>query len=583
MSARTKEDIKRTLAAWPSITVQNLHPSVTVKDLHVIFQHCGPIKDYFMAPNRRGQGFVAFECEDDADEAVKLDGITFRNNLKVRRFDPLDMVSSDDEKMRYESDRGPSSRHFRPAFDKNRDQCTNVYVTNLPSNSTEERLKAMFEKFGEITSIHMPRNESMPHVIKGFACINFKEAPSAMRAIRIGDGCNFEGKRLKVNKFIYQKERDGPSNAAVRPKKKSIGRYFLFSQSVIVVRNLDLSVKEEELLDEFAKFTKPVWASIFKRDYELSAASAFINFGTPEETADVASRYPALNMFGRQIYISVASPDNDDKEPDQSRHVTYYDPNKHRSEERPTDQFHQVHQPRRNDRPSFRSDNISRQENFHQHGAVRGTFQRDEWPRSDNAEPNRVADRKGERYSSGPSRNVDCHDRAAHNAEASWSDVPQEPSHESSSWTDASVGNQGSDWAMSVDPKPLHQSHHSDPFQVESSWSDIPDSHNQGADWTLTSNSAPRQEVLHQHEAPFRTESSWDDIPASQHGSDWTMTVNPAPKQQGLRLMLEQQAIEMGAAVHKADDGENDWGDQGPQSPWCDIPSPTRHDQDFDW
>jgi RNA recognition motif-containing protein len=502
MSARTKEDIKRTLAAWFSITVQNLHPSVTAMDLLVIFQHCGPIKDYFI---EKTQGFVAFECEDDADEAVKLDGIRFRNHLKVRRFDPqLDMVLGDDEMIRHGSDRGASSRDFHPAFERNREQ--------------------------------------------------FKEAPSAMRSTRIGDGYGFEDKRMK---FVFQNE------------------------SMIVVRNLDVSVQEEELLDEFAKFSKPVWASIFKRDYELSAASSHINFGTPEEAANIASKYPVLDMFGRQINISVANPANDDEEPNESKCVTYFDPNKHHFEQRPHDQSYQVYQFERNYRGSFMPDYSSRRhEDFHQHGAaVGGTSHMDRRIQLDYAESNRV-DRKQDRSwpNTNPSPKVEWYGRAAHSFEASfWPDFPQEPSHASSSWAGEAVDmtDQGAESNRVVDRKqdrtwPNNSGPSRKVHSFEASWPPFPQEPIQVSlswageavgmvdhDGTFAVNSAPNG-------VSFGAEASWHGISASQHGSDHRMTVNPAANQQVMRLMNEQQEMEMMATARG--DGEIHWGDQG--RPW---------------
>jgi len=74
----------------------------------------------------------------------------------------------------------------------------NIYVGNLPFNVTEESLKAMFDKFGEVESVKviMDRFTGKP---KGFGFVEMPSNSEADQAIKELNGKIIEGRNVKVN------------------------------------------------------------------------------------------------------------------------------------------------------------------------------------------------------------------------------------------------------------------------------------------------------------------------------------------------------------------------------------------------
>ncbi|WP_320170159.1 RNA-binding protein [Maridesulfovibrio sp.] len=73
----------------------------------------------------------------------------------------------------------------------------NIYVGNLPWNSSEEDVRAAFEEFGEVISVKLinDRETGRP---RGFGFVEMEDE-GAVQAIENLDGSVFGGRNLKVN------------------------------------------------------------------------------------------------------------------------------------------------------------------------------------------------------------------------------------------------------------------------------------------------------------------------------------------------------------------------------------------------
>ncbi len=75
----------------------------------------------------------------------------------------------------------------------------NIYVGNLPpSGSTEDRLKELFEQFGQVTSVKIIKDKFSGDP-RGFAFVEMPSATEAQQAIDQLNGTEFEGQRIRVN------------------------------------------------------------------------------------------------------------------------------------------------------------------------------------------------------------------------------------------------------------------------------------------------------------------------------------------------------------------------------------------------
>jgi RNA recognition motif-containing protein len=82
-----------------------------------------------------------------------------------------------------------------------------LYVGNIPFNSTEEDLRELFSRHGDVerVSVITDRETGRP---RGFAFVEFADASAATAAIRALDGTQLGGRALRVNEAM-EKPRSG--------------------------------------------------------------------------------------------------------------------------------------------------------------------------------------------------------------------------------------------------------------------------------------------------------------------------------------------------------------------------------------
>ena len=74
----------------------------------------------------------------------------------------------------------------------------NIYVGNLPFNSTGSDLERLFGEHGEVTSASVISDRDTGRS-RGFGFVEMANADEAKAAIQELDGQDFGGRRLKVN------------------------------------------------------------------------------------------------------------------------------------------------------------------------------------------------------------------------------------------------------------------------------------------------------------------------------------------------------------------------------------------------
>lgn len=73
-----------------------------------------------------------------------------------------------------------------------------LYVGNLSYNTTEEGLRAAFEKYASVTSTKVI-SDKFSGQSRGFGFVELNDDQEADKAIQEMDGTNLDGKALKVN------------------------------------------------------------------------------------------------------------------------------------------------------------------------------------------------------------------------------------------------------------------------------------------------------------------------------------------------------------------------------------------------
>jgi RNA recognition motif-containing protein len=73
-----------------------------------------------------------------------------------------------------------------------------LYVGNLPFNTTEDELRAVFEKHGSVGSVSVITDRDTGRS-RGFAFVEMDDASAADAAMRALDGSDLGGRSLRVN------------------------------------------------------------------------------------------------------------------------------------------------------------------------------------------------------------------------------------------------------------------------------------------------------------------------------------------------------------------------------------------------
>ena len=92
-----------------------------------------------------------------------------------------------------------------------------IYIGNLPFSSTEDELRAVFERHGRVESVSVitDRDSGRP---RGFAFVEMDEASAADDAIRALDGSELGGRSIRVNEAEDRKGGGGGGGSRSRDR-----------------------------------------------------------------------------------------------------------------------------------------------------------------------------------------------------------------------------------------------------------------------------------------------------------------------------------------------------------------------------
>jgi RNA recognition motif-containing protein len=83
-----------------------------------------------------------------------------------------------------------------------------LYVGNLSYDTNESALRALFSQAGTIRSISIPMDR-VTNRPRGFAFVEMETPADALKAIKLCDGQEVDGRTIKVNEAKPQEARSG--------------------------------------------------------------------------------------------------------------------------------------------------------------------------------------------------------------------------------------------------------------------------------------------------------------------------------------------------------------------------------------
>ncbi|KAI9850173.1 MAG: Protein phosphatase PP2A regulatory subunit B [Thelocarpon superellum] len=232
-----------------NVFIKNLDTAIDNKALHDTFAAFGHILSCKVAQdefgNSKGYGFVHYETAEAATNAIKhVNGMLL------------------DEKKVFVGHHIPK-KDRQSKFEEMKANFTNIYVKNVAPDVTDDDFRTLFEKYGDISSASLARDETGKS--RGFGFVNFIDHEHASTAVDALNETDFKGQSLYVSRAQKKHEREEELRKqyeAARLEKAS--KY----QGVnLYVKNLDDDIDDEKLRDIFTPFGTITSAKVMREAF----------------------------------------------------------------------------------------------------------------------------------------------------------------------------------------------------------------------------------------------------------------------------------------------------------------------------
>jgi RNA recognition motif-containing protein len=102
---------------------------------------------------------------------------------------------------------------------------TKLYVGNLSYDTGEAKLRELFGQAGTIRSVSIPMDR-MTNQPRGFAFVEMETPADALKAIKMCNGQEVDGREIKVNEAKPQEARTGGGGGGDRgPRRNNQSRW----------------------------------------------------------------------------------------------------------------------------------------------------------------------------------------------------------------------------------------------------------------------------------------------------------------------------------------------------------------------
>ncbi|OTA89283.1 hypothetical protein M434DRAFT_53531, partial [Hypoxylon sp. CO27-5] len=230
-----------------NIFIKNLDAAIDNKALHDTFAAFGNILSCKVAQdeqgNSKGYGFVHYETDEAAAQAIKHVNGMLLNEKKV-----------------YVGHHIPK-KDRQSKFEEMKANFTNVYVKNIHTDVTDDEFRELFEKFGDVTSSSLARDNEGKS--RGFGFVNFTTHDSAAKAVEDLNGKDFHGQDLYVGRAQKKHEREEELRKSYEAARQEKANKY---QGVnLYIKNLDDDVDDDKLRQMFSEFG-PITSAKVMRD-----------------------------------------------------------------------------------------------------------------------------------------------------------------------------------------------------------------------------------------------------------------------------------------------------------------------------
>ena len=272
-----------------NIFIKNLDENIDNKALHDTFAAFGNILSCKVATdpqgNSHGYGFVHYDAGEAALAAIEgVNGMLLNDKVV---FVGIHIPR----------------RERQAKIDEVRAHYTNLYVKNIPLDVTTEEFKALFDKYGSVTSAVITL-DAETGASKGFGFVNYDDHEDARKALEDLHEKDYRGQLLFVTRAQRKGEREEELKRSYEQKKYETTLKY---QGVnLYVKNLDDDVTEEKLQAEFEPFGQITSCKIMMDDKAVSKGFGFVCFSAPDEATKAVTELNGKMIGTKPLYVSLA-------------------------------------------------------------------------------------------------------------------------------------------------------------------------------------------------------------------------------------------------------------------------------------
>lgn len=193
---------------------------------------------------------------------------------------------------------------------KSGDDCSELFVRNLPWKASEEDISDFFAKFGKVQNVKILYNRDTGKA-KGIGFVDFVSREDAQNAIDNAADLEMDGRKLEVS-FSNQKEQNNNRNDNRRDDRRDNRRDNRRENSnaesnTIFVGNLDFKTSENTIRDFFDDCGGISDVRIAKTPEGKNKGFCHVEFESTEAAAK-AMKKAGENIDGRDIRVDFSGP-----------------------------------------------------------------------------------------------------------------------------------------------------------------------------------------------------------------------------------------------------------------------------------
>ena len=275
------------------IVIYHLPPAMTQKDLFSLCSEFGAVQSCYL-PVKEGTGestctgFVMFSSFVDKEIALsKLNNVVLKDGTTPLKVFPY-----------FRKEERVLHRFTKGTFN-------NLYVKGLPKEGfTEENLREIFGKYGELHSVILNKDQANPSLNSGSAFVCFKENDNAMKAKEELHGKEIKGAKLYVDRH-YKKAQ----MAALREAQKKLSTQQWLSKYPdcnLYIRPIPEKVTKKTLETLFAKFGTVISVKIPEGPDKKPKNYAFVCLSQKEEAYKAIAALNGKRRWKSIITVTLA-------------------------------------------------------------------------------------------------------------------------------------------------------------------------------------------------------------------------------------------------------------------------------------